>query len=260
MTLSLNEIFTFIYNKEEIRAASNVDLFGFEDNASGSFYTQADIDFVNAYFSRGFNVSAMNSVMRNFFDLSFNAFDIVLHAWLSDLPVERETVAYGRSIAAAAASSDDKRRAAEKTAANRLDADALTVLNASAKVQREVHRMMGLLRFNPGEKGGFTALCECDHFILPCLIEYFTSRFGEIPWTIIDVKRNLRLCRRPGEKAKVEKSKGLSDAEDINASCGDAWEDLWKHYHKTINNEDRNNPNLQRQFMPQRYWKYLPEK
>jgi probable DNA metabolism protein len=40
----------------------------------------------------------------------------------------------------------------------------------------------------------------------------------------------------------------------------DEWEELWKHYHKTINNEDRDNPGLQKQLMPKRYWKYLPEK
>ena len=37
------------------------------------------------------------------------------------------------------------------------------------------------------------------------------------------------------------------------------WEDLWRLYHKTINNESRNNPDLQKQFMPKRYWKYLTE-
>jgi probable DNA metabolism protein len=37
------------------------------------------------------------------------------------------------------------------------------------------------------------------------------------------------------------------------------WEDLWRTYHHSVNNEDRKNPNLQRQFMPVRYWKYLTE-
>jgi probable DNA metabolism protein len=45
----------------------------------------------------------------------------------------------------------------------------------------------------------------------------------------------------------------------MNNPEGGEWEKLWQHYHKTINNESRNNPNLQRQFMPKRYWKYLTE-
>ena len=36
-------------------------------------------------------------------------------------------------------------------------------------------------------------------------------------------------------------------------------EDLWRLYHRSINNESRNNPGLQRQFMPSRYRKYLNE-
>jgi probable DNA metabolism protein len=43
-----------------------------------------------------------------------------------------------------------------------------------------------------------------------------------------------------------------------NGHTGD-WEQLWQTYHKAINNEDRANPKLQKQFMPKRYWKYLPE-
>jgi len=216
-------------------------------------YDQADIDFVTAYFSRGFNKSILKGTMRDLFNLSFNAFDIVLHAWLSELPVEKEMIAYARKIITS-----------KKTENNILDADTRAVIEASSKVQREVHRMMGLLRFTPDDKNVFTAKCEPDHFILPCLIEYFTSRFGEIQWTVIDVKRNLNLCRCAGKKAKIEKSSAYlnADTDNNNASCasGDEWEDLWKHYHKIINNEERENANLQRQFMPQRYWKYLPEK
>jgi probable DNA metabolism protein len=37
------------------------------------------------------------------------------------------------------------------------------------------------------------------------------------------------------------------------------WEDLWRTYHRAINNPCRKNPGLQRQFMPLRYWKYLSE-
>ena len=37
------------------------------------------------------------------------------------------------------------------------------------------------------------------------------------------------------------------------------WENLWRNYHSTINNPGRSNPDLQKQFMPKRYWKYLPE-
>jgi len=125
-------------------------------------------------------------------------------------------------------------------------------------VGREVIRMMELMRFTPNEDGEFIARCAPDHFILPALAEFFTARFGETAWSIIDEKRALKLRRLPGEQAKIFP---LEEEETATGKKNnDEWEELWKHYHKTINNEERNNPNLQRQFMPQRYWKYLPEK
>jgi len=256
---SLYKLFSQIHSNDQCN--NTEELFCFDDKYFIRKYEQTDIDFVNAYFSRGFNVSLLNEDMRGLFELSFNAFDIVLHTWLSELPVEKEIIAYGKKVIHAAdscADKNEKHNTAEKAALNRLDADALTVINASSKVQREVHRMMGLLRFSPDENGGFSAKCEPDHFILPCLGEYFTSRFGEIAWSIYDVKRNLFLRRCHGEKAGIYLSPAVTE-ESVKTDA-DEWEDLWKHYHKTINNQDRDNPGLQRQFMPQRYWKYLPEK
>ena len=125
------------------------------------------------------------------------------------------------------------------------------------KVQREVHRMMELLRFTPDENGEFTARCAPDHFILPALANYFTARFGETGWSIIDEKRGLVLRRKCGEKAGIFP---LEEDAVSDTALQDEWEELWKHYHKIINNESRDNPKLQRQLMPQRYWKYLPEK
>ena len=136
------------------------------------------------------------------------------------------------------------------------------------KVQHEIHRMMGLLRFSPDANGEFIARCTPDHNILPALAVYFTARFGETAWSIIDEKRGLCLRRLPGGQPKITRTEGIKAAavegetiDDVSQSANtDDWEELWKHYHKTINNEDRNNPKLQRQLMPQRYWKYLPEK
>ncbi len=219
-----------------------------------------DINFAAAYFSNKFNASLLEGAAQSLFEISSNAFDNIMLAWLSELPVEREITAYGRGVLAAARdfnSFDDKRRAAAKAANNRTDADTLTTLTTAYKVQIEIHRMMGLLRFTKNEDGEFIAKCEPDHFILPCLGDFFTARFGDTPWAIIDEKRRLVLSKKHGERAKINI---LEDAaEGISAAKSDEWEDLWKHYHKTINNEDRNNPDLQRQLMPKRYWKHLPE-
>ncbi len=40
----------------------------------------------------------------------------------------------------------------------------------------------------------------------------------------------------------------------------DFYQKLWRSYFKHINIEERKNLKLQRQFMPKRFWRYLPEK
>ena len=218
-------------------------------------YEEQDIEFTMRYFSDGFNSSLLEGPARRLFELSFNAFDLFLHAWLSELPVEKETIRFGEKVLAAAewAAVSERKNLAEKAAADRGDSDTLTVLNAADKVQNEIHKMMGLLRFFP-QDDVYAARCAPDHFVLPALARYFSARFGKTSWVIIDEKRGLRLSRFPPEPAGL-----VRETESVQGAGGDEWEELWRHYHSTINNEQRKNPTLQRRFMPKRYWKYLPE-
>ena len=160
MSLNLRELFSAL-ECSQMPAVSETDLFGFDkDEPCFRQYEQSDIDFAGAYFTKKLNLSLLNGQARELFEVSFSAFDIFLHAWLSELPVEREAIRYGKKIIAAAQSADTqekKRKAADKIAANRTDSDVLAVLNAAAKTGNEVHRMMGLLRFSPNEDGEFIA-------------------------------------------------------------------------------------------------------
>jgi probable DNA metabolism protein len=273
MRISLEKLFSALSSSAYV-LSDEKELFDFGAGELPQQIDKTDIYFTTAYFSKGFNISLLEGTARNLFDLSFDAFDIILHAWMSELPVEREIISFGRGILTAVQSFsnlDDKRRTVKKIINDRGNVETQTVLNTAAKVQFEVHRMMGLLRFSPNKDGEFIAKCEPDNFILPCLGEYFSARFGDTPWEIIDEKRKLSLSRRQshgqsygrGEQAKIRILYAEDNAQgSVMADTGvqeDEWETLWKHYHKTINNEDRDNPGLQRQLMPKRYWKYLPE-
>lgn len=221
-------------------------------------YEQKDMEFFVEYFSSNFDYSYLDGAARIICELSYGAFDILVYAWLSELPIEGAIAAFGKNILAAVQSAgclEEKRRLAWQAAQDRGDPNTLTVLSAAGKAAHEAHKMMGFLRFLPNKNGEFIAKCEPDHFVLPAFGDCFTARFGETAWSIIDEKRQLCLRRLPQGSVKIMK---INPAE---TSCveSDEWESLWKHYHQTINNEDRNNPNLQRQFMPKRYWKYLPE-
>ena len=221
----------------------------------GRQYEEQDIEFIMCYFSDGFDGALLEGTALRLFELSFNAFDLFLHAWLSELPVEKETINFGRRVLSVAegASFGEQKSLAERAADDCGDSDTLAVLDAAYKVQLEVDRMRGLLRFSPCD-GAYAARCAPDHFVLPALARYFSARFGETSWAIIDEKRELCLSRTPPEPAKIVRERA-----EAKGAMGDGWEELWRHYHSTINNEQRKNPGLQRQFMPKRYWKYLPE-
>ena len=195
------------------------------------------------------------------FELSADAYYAALYAGMSELPIKGEISRFVEKVRKAGCTSSDARSSAARAASDRGDPDVLVVIKAAGKVLHEIHRLMGLLRFRQDSGGVYTARCSPDHFILPALAEHFTLRFGETPWAIIDEKRNLCLFREKGGQARLvplsASSLSFSAAEDGKK---DSWEDLWKLYHRSINNEAKKNLRLQRQFMPERYHKYLPEK
>jgi probable DNA metabolism protein len=256
-------------------------------------------------------------------ELSAGAFDALVHAWMSELPIGVAMLRFAWNVIAAAreearrsgspdretplrrpvepvkaagtagvsavdgsgwAALPEARLGAERAAANRCDPDTRTVLEAAYKVRRETDRLMGLLRFSPcprkGVSGGeipatdipgpavppggsvYIARCSPDHHILPGLAEHFTRRFGAYPWAVIDEKRNLILAGEPGGETRLfSLGAGPSEPGEPCSPGGsrDYIEDLWRNYHRSINNPDRNNPALQQQFIPRRYRKYLPE-
>jgi hypothetical protein len=208
--------------------------------------------------------AAVLALEVEFFEASAGAYGSFLHAWMSELPIERELLVFARRVITAAREAGDRaggvgapevRDAAEAAATDRGNPAVRTVLAAAYRVSREIHRLMGLLRFNPGGDGSYRARCGPDHFVLPALAEHFYRRFGESPWIIIDEKRRIALVRESRVEPRLIPWMGPSGEN----SGADPWEALWRHYHQVINNEQRKNPELQKQFMPRRYWKYLPE-
>jgi probable DNA metabolism protein len=203
--------------------------------------------------------------------LSLRAYGHVLYGWMSELPIEAELIRYALGVIAAGRSggnraSPEAREAAEWAAADRGDPAAERVMAASYRVGREIHRLMGLLRFSPAggvfpegctdrrnAAGVLIARCTPDHFVLPALAGHFRLRFGSLSWAVVDEKRRLALCGG-GEVRLVS-----AEAYGAVPAGKDPWEALWRVYHRSVNNEGRNKPRVQRRFMPERYWKYLPE-
>ena len=199
--------------------------------------------------------------LNELYELSVDAYYAALYARMSCLPVNQEVARFIDKVKNAAlrfanSRTGTERNAAKRAATDRSDGDVIAVLNAARKVWHEIHRLTGLLRFSLEQNGRYTARCAPDHFILPALAEHFTLRFGKTPWAIIDEKRGLCLSREDGGPARLSEWSLVTASEETQK---DIWEDLWRLYHRSINNEARKNPDLQRQFMPERYHKYLTE-
>jgi probable DNA metabolism protein len=255
-----------------------------QSDAGGGGFSCVPVDIsliAGLYSPEGVDFSALPENAGRLFELSANAIDAIVHARMSELPISAEISRFERKVLNTA-----QRQAAECVSSDRGDPDVRVVLDAAYKVWHEIDRLRGLLRFSPDEDGVYIARCAPDHFVLPALGPHFRERFGETPWAIIDEKRRLCLyCARGGEPElfytgegdirevrilprsfteKEEKTFKTPCSSVVNVLSGQPpadgeWENLWRHYHKIINNESRNNPVLQRRFMPKRYWKYLTE-
>jgi probable DNA metabolism protein len=279
MSLGLVQLLEIIIGKAENALPSDALPSGSSDGSEGDLFgglvgnveyfpnlNDADIAIaVGLHTETGIDFSVLAPEILDFFELSADAFSAIIYAWMSELPITEQIVRFGKKVLASqnTLAIEPRRKAAELAATDRGDPDAQAVREAAYKVWHETNRLMGLLRFCPDEKGVYIAQCEPDHFVLPALGPHFLGRFGETPWSIIDNKRRLSLgCEavQPGASGgTLVFSASAEKASSFEKGQGGEWENLWKHYHKTINNESRNNPDLQKRFMPTRYWKYLSE-
>lgn len=154
---------------------------------------------------------------------------------------------------------------------NMLDEDVYAVTQQARRVKKEVHRFHGLVRFRETAGRLLVATIEPDHDIVMMLAPHFRARMAEQQWVIYDMRRACgvwydtrmtRMVRFAPEDFEQRIGSGLpggdADAGDVNGE--DPYRELWQHYYDAINIRERKNHRQMRSCMPQRYWKYLPEK
>lgn len=124
------------------------------------------------------------------------------------------------------------------------------------KVNNEVHRLKGLIRFIELEEGILYSQIEPDHDVVEFLAYHFTDRYKNEPFIIHDMKRNKALVAYQEEWYITHFTKemitGYSEAER-------EYSRLWKQYFETIAIRERANSRCQKNLMPQRYWKNMTE-
>ncbi|MDR1420135.1 MAG: TIGR03915 family putative DNA repair protein [Treponema sp.] len=191
---------------------------------------------------------------RDLYGAAPEAYGDFVSAWMSERPVEAEMIRFGV-----------KALESGQVPCDRGDSAVCAVLEASFKAAHETDRLMGLLRFAPvplcRENGVFSgapgavyaARCAPDHYVLPGLAGHFALRFGGERWAVVDERRGVVLVCEDG------RPRCAAAREWAGEFPPDPCADLWRLYHRSINNESRNNADLQRQYLPVRYRKYLAE-
>ncbi len=140
-----------------------------------------------------------------------------------------------------------------------IDENVRCVHDISRKVGFERHRMLGLLRFRQVGTDNYYASFEPDYNITALIAPHFTKRLSDQNWIIHDMKRNIGAIYKKDTKAWIiSDMMAYQPIHDI--SHEKMFQEMWKTYFNSIAIEAKQNAKLQRQFMPQRYWKHLIEK
>ncbi len=189
--------------------------------------------------------------------ISKSAVEMLSACWLSELDeVEMLIFNYIRKAVTADKSIE----------MNFADPDVLELSKIYRKVMRETERMRQFVRFQKTADGIFFACIAPQYNVLPCTIAFFEDRFADQQWLIYDSKRKYAIYYDL-KKAEivsfntppVDLCTGKLSEEQTNEDEID-YQQLWKNYIQSTTIKERLNLKLQRQHMPKRFWKYLPEK
>lgn len=149
---------------------------------------------------------------------------------------------------------------------NFADSDVLELSKIYRKVTKEAERMRQFVRFQKSADGIFFAAIEPRYDVLPYALDYFEDRFADQQWIIYDLKRKYALYYNLEktevvhfDDLQVDEETGKLSQEHTDENELD-FQGLWQQYIKSITIRERINLKLQRQHMPKRFWKFLPEK
>jgi len=146
------------------------------------------------------------------------------------------------------------------------DSDVLYLTQTSQKVKKEAMRMMQFVRFQRTKDNLYFCGIEPNYDVIPLVIGHFQKRFTDQRWMLYDLRRNYGILYGNEKVEEVVISNQQFNRlngqvkQNLLEEGEDFYQKLWKSYFTHINIEERKNLKLQRQHMPRRFWKYLPEK
>ncbi|WP_367104014.1 TIGR03915 family putative DNA repair protein [uncultured Psychrobacter sp.] len=137
-------------------------------------------------------------------------------------------------------------------------------------VGRERHRMEAFVRFEHTTDDIYFARVEPDFNVLPLIGEHFRQRYQDQHWAIYDLTRSYGIyydksTSTPSHPAALQTITDLDEAvlrnpASIHSIDEQRYQRFWQGYFTNVNIKERKNMRLHKQYLPQRYWKYLSEK
>lgn len=148
--------------------------------------------------------------------------------------------------------------------------DVLELMQTVKSVGRERHRMEAFVRFEHTTEDIYFARIEPDFNVLPLIGEHFRQRYQDQHWAIYDITRSYGIYydksqSTPSIPAQLQTIIDLDETvlrnpTSIHSDDELRYQKFWQGYFTNVNIKERKNPRLHKQYLPQRYWKYLSEK
>ncbi|MGO2385726.1 MAG: TIGR03915 family putative DNA repair protein [Psychrobacter sp.] len=148
--------------------------------------------------------------------------------------------------------------------------DVLELVQTVKSVGREKHRMEAFVRFEHTTDDIYFARVEPDFNVLPLIGEHFRQRYQDQHWAIYDISRGFGIYydKSNSTSSRPAKLQTITDLDDavlrnpasIHSENEQRYQKFWQGYFTNVNIKERKNPKLHKQYLPQRYWKYLSEK
>ena len=145
------------------------------------------------------------------------------------------------------------------------DADVLYLTQTSRKVKQEAMRMLQFVRFQHTKDGLYFCGIEPRYDVIPLVVSQFQKRFADQRWLLYDLKRNYGMLydKNKAQEVVISNKEFSSITGQVNENVlqegEEFYQKLWKSYFTHINIQERKNLKLQRQHLPRRFWKFLPE-
>lgn len=131
------------------------------------------------------------------------------------------------------------------------------ILTRARKTGNEAEKWKGILRFSELEEGMLYASVRPTHDVLPLIVRHFQKRLPEEEWAIHDIRRNMA-AYYDGTHIEIVRVEN-PDLHPRHSGAEEEFRNLWRGYWKHMAIEERRNPDLQRSFLPKKYWSCLTE-